>query len=264
MPWFEFSEQDFRNSLLPAGSEVKGKKGVRVTLSESKYRLFVGNVPRAMSQEELLTALKKQEPGVEVVELPMEPNMPSRNRGYAFVDLYNTASAERAKKTFSGAEGKLRENQLTVRWAEPRKEAPQADMAQVRIVLLCRWVCTTTGLYWHNILPSLEFLPSLFALVHGPGSTFCPLTSSAQSLYCAALQLHCSRVCTALCFAPTALANHLPPIFTVKLFSCARSTSARWQSSSEKFIKRILICTNSLTPLFQLLIVALVHRDVSR
>ena len=30
------------------GAELKGKKGVRATLSESKFRLFIGNLPRTV------------------------------------------------------------------------------------------------------------------------------------------------------------------------------------------------------------------------
>eukprot|EP00240_Pyramimonas_obovata_P003932 CAMPEP_0118924716 /NCGR_PEP_ID=MMETSP1169-20130426/2725_1 /TAXON_ID=36882 /ORGANISM="Pyramimonas obovata, Strain CCMP722" /LENGTH=355 /DNA_ID=CAMNT_0006865847 /DNA_START=568 /DNA_END=1632 /DNA_ORIENTATION=- len=115
------------------GSEIKGKKGVRVTLSESKFRLFVGNLPRAMTHAEVLEMLKKQEPGVEALELPSELNA-ARNRGYAFVDLYNSAAAERARKTLTRPGFKVKENVLTVRWAEPRNEIPQADLAKVKSI----------------------------------------------------------------------------------------------------------------------------------
>jgi len=118
------------------GTEMKGKKGVRVSLSDTKHRLFVGNLPKTQSQAEVLAMLKLQEPGLESLELPMDPGTSTRNRGFAFCDFYNTASAERARTRWSDPTFKVADKNLTVRWAEPKGEVPVEDSAKVKAIFV--------------------------------------------------------------------------------------------------------------------------------
>eukprot|EP00854_Cymbomonas_tetramitiformis_P020395 gene20395-24428_t len=99
---------------------------VRATLSSSKHRLFVGNIPKDMTKEQVIEEFSKLEPGVEEVELKLEPGS-TRSRGYAFVEFYNTAVAERARQALTGY--KMKERLLTVSWAKPPQEsaAPTAQ-----------------------------------------------------------------------------------------------------------------------------------------
>ncbi|KAJ7526846.1 hypothetical protein O6H91_16G043400 [Diphasiastrum complanatum] len=115
-------------------SELKGKK-LRFSQSQSKHRLFIGNVPKVWDKPELEKILIDQGPGVESVELLKDPNNPARNRGFAFVDYYNHACAENARKVLSRASFRLASNVPTVSWADPRSglDTPAA-MAQVKVV----------------------------------------------------------------------------------------------------------------------------------
>eukprot|EP00210_Caulerpa_lentillifera_P003170 g3029.t1 len=96
------------------------EKKVSLILSQVKNRLFVGNIPREMTQDELKEIFHKEVKGVTDVELLMDfENM--QNRGFCFVECYNHAAADLARRTLSRAEFKLKERALTVTWAEPRR-----------------------------------------------------------------------------------------------------------------------------------------------
>ncbi|KAJ7566337.1 hypothetical protein O6H91_02G097800 [Diphasiastrum complanatum] len=113
-------------------SELKGKK-LRFSQSQSKHRLFIGNIPKGWDKPELEKILVEQGPGIESVELLKDPKNPERNRGFAFVDYYNHACAENARKVMSRASFRLGSNVPTVSWADPRggPDTPAA-MAQVK------------------------------------------------------------------------------------------------------------------------------------
>eukprot|EP00249_Psilotum_nudum_P008585 c21381_g2_i1 orf=1-753(-) len=81
-------------------SEVKGKK-LRFSHSQSKHRIFIGNVPKNWEQEELEKAVAEKGPGIQSIELLKDPQNQLRNRGFAFVEYYNHACAENARKNMS-------------------------------------------------------------------------------------------------------------------------------------------------------------------
>lgn len=54
--------------LMKAVSLLQGKK-LRFSHSQSKHRLFVGNIPKAWDKDELEKVLAEQGPGIQSVEL---------------------------------------------------------------------------------------------------------------------------------------------------------------------------------------------------
>ncbi|CAM0910786.1 unnamed protein product [Alopecurus aequalis] len=100
----------------------KDHKGrtLRCSLSQAKHRLFVGNVPKGLSEEELTSIIKGKGPGVVNIEMFKDLHDPSRNRGFLFVEYYNHACADYARQKLSSPDFKVDGSQLTVSWAEPK------------------------------------------------------------------------------------------------------------------------------------------------
>lgn len=109
----------------------KGKK-IRVSSSQAKNKLFVGNVPNSWSHDDLKKAVEEVGPGVLKIDLIKDPRT-DRNRGYGFVEYYNNACAEYSRQKMSTPNFKLDTNAPTVSWADP-KNGDSASTSQVKSV----------------------------------------------------------------------------------------------------------------------------------
>jgi len=118
----------------------KDHKGrtLRCSLSQAKHRLFVGNVPKGLSEEELTSIIKGKGPGVVNIEMFKDLHDPSRNRGFLFVEYYNHACADYARQKLSSPDFKVDGSQLTVSWAEPKgsssSSSDSSSAAQVKTI----------------------------------------------------------------------------------------------------------------------------------
>ncbi|KAF0895294.1 hypothetical protein E2562_008604 [Oryza meyeriana var. granulata] len=114
--------------------EHKGRT-LRCSLSQAKHRLFVGNVPKGLSEEELRKIIQGKGPGVVNIEMFKDIHDPSRNRGFLFVEYYNHASADYARQKLSAPNFKVDGSQLTVCWAEPKGSSDSSSAAaQVKTI----------------------------------------------------------------------------------------------------------------------------------
>ncbi|CAM8941949.1 unnamed protein product [Rhodiola kirilowii] len=115
--------------------EFKGKI-LRCSLSESKYRLFIGNVPKVLTEDEFRKIIEETGPGSENIELIKDPQNPSRNRGFAFVEYYNNACADYSRKKMSSGSFKLDGNTPTVTWADPKNTPNSSSAAAAQVKAL--------------------------------------------------------------------------------------------------------------------------------
>lgn len=114
--------------------EYKGRT-LRCSLSQAKHRLFVGNVPKGLSEEELRNIIKGKGPGVVNIEMFKDQHDPNRNRGFLFVEYYNHACADYARQNLSSPNFKVDGSQLTVSWAEPKGSTDASSAAsQVKTI----------------------------------------------------------------------------------------------------------------------------------
>ncbi|EXB83829.1 Heterogeneous nuclear ribonucleoprotein Q [Morus notabilis] len=113
------------------GKEFKGKT-LRCSLSETKHRLFIGNVPKNWAEDDFRRVVEEVGPGVENIELIKDPQNPSRNRGFAFVLYYNNACADYSRQKMSSSNFKLDGNTPTVTWADPKSTPDHTAAAQVK------------------------------------------------------------------------------------------------------------------------------------
>ncbi|URE42424.1 hypothetical protein MUK42_14067 [Musa troglodytarum] len=97
--------------------EFKGRK-LRCSLSQAKHRLFIGNVPKSLAEDELRKILEDSGPGVEHIEMFKDPQNPARNRGFLFVEYYNHACAEYARQKMTNSNFKIDGTNPTVSWAD--------------------------------------------------------------------------------------------------------------------------------------------------
>ncbi|KAF5733271.1 heterogeneous nuclear ribonucleoprotein Q [Tripterygium wilfordii] len=108
--------------------DFKGKT-LRCSLSETKNRLFIGNVPKSWSEDEFRKIIEDVGPGVETIELIKDPQISGRNRGFAFILYYNHACADYSRQKMLNASFKLDGNTPTVTWADPKGTPEQSSAA---------------------------------------------------------------------------------------------------------------------------------------
>ncbi|XP_052136353.1 heterogeneous nuclear ribonucleoprotein Q-like [Oryza glaberrima] len=114
--------------------EHKGRT-LRCSLSQAKHRLFVGNVPKGLGEEELRKIIQGKGPGIVNIEMFKDLHDPSRNRGFLFVEYYNHACADYARQKLSAPNFKVDGSQLTVSWAEPKGSSDSSSAAaQVKTI----------------------------------------------------------------------------------------------------------------------------------
>ncbi|MBA0594494.1 hypothetical protein Gorai_011397 [Gossypium raimondii] len=100
-------------------ADFKGRK-IKCSMSQSKNRLFIGNIPRSWKEEHLRKALSEVGPGVTGLELVKDMKNLSNNRGFAFVEYYNNACAEYSRQKMMSQEFRLGDNAPNVSWADPK------------------------------------------------------------------------------------------------------------------------------------------------
>ncbi|KAJ6723156.1 hypothetical protein OIU74_007697 [Salix koriyanagi] len=108
--------------------DYKGKT-LRCSISETKNRLFIGNVPKNLTEDEFKKTIEEVGPGVEVIELIKDPQTPTRNRGFAFILYYNNACADYSRQKMLNANFKLDGHAPTVSWADPKGTPPDHSAA---------------------------------------------------------------------------------------------------------------------------------------
>lgn len=124
--------------------EFKGKT-LRCTLSQVKHRLFIGNVPKGLAEEELKKILAEIGPGVENIECFKDPQNPNRNRGFVFIEYYNNACADYARQKMSRSSFKIDGSAPTVSWADPKNSSDASAAAQVKAIYVKNLLDTVTS-----------------------------------------------------------------------------------------------------------------------
>ncbi|CAO2814471.1 unnamed protein product [Amaranthus hypochondriacus] len=111
--------------------EFKGKT-LRCSLSDSKHRLFIGNIPKSLSEDQFKKLIHEVGPGAEMIDLKQDALNPGRNRGFAFIEYYNNACADYARQQMSSGSFRLEGNTPTVTWADPKSAPDSAAASQVK------------------------------------------------------------------------------------------------------------------------------------
>ncbi|KAE9556297.1 hypothetical protein FO519_000480 [Halicephalobus sp. NKZ332] len=118
------------------GYEIQPGKMLKVNVSVANTRLFIGNIPKSKSKEEILDELKKHAEGVVDVIVYTNPDAADnkKNRGFCFVDFTDHKSASDAKRRVTIGKARPWNSDLVVDWAEQQEEPDEETMAQVKVV----------------------------------------------------------------------------------------------------------------------------------
>ncbi|XP_050209337.1 heterogeneous nuclear ribonucleoprotein Q-like [Mercurialis annua] len=112
-------------------AEFKGRK-IKCSTAQAKYRLFLANIPKSWEDEDLRKVVAKVGPGITALQLVKDMKT-NNNKGFAFIDYYNTACAEYARQRMGNSDFKLGDNTPAVSWAEP-KNADSSSASQVKAI----------------------------------------------------------------------------------------------------------------------------------
>ncbi|KAL8158834.1 hypothetical protein V2J09_000371, partial [Rumex salicifolius] len=111
-------------------TEMKGRR-IKCSSSQAKHKLFIGNLPKTWKEADLRKVVTEVGPGVTTIEFLKDPQNPSRNRGFSFVEYYNHACAEYSRQKMSSPNFKLANNSPIVSWADS-KNAESSSTSQVK------------------------------------------------------------------------------------------------------------------------------------
>ncbi|KAL4448889.1 hypothetical protein ABPG77_007606 [Micractinium sp. CCAP 211/92] len=106
---------------------------VRIQPSQSKNKLFVGGIPHDLTREALEQQLLPLVKGLEKIDMSRsrDPAHPEHNRGFAFLEFYNSACAAAAKHALSQPDFKIGDRVPTIDYAEPSQKDQQGGGAGV-------------------------------------------------------------------------------------------------------------------------------------
>ncbi|KAL3104736.1 hypothetical protein niasHT_027838 [Heterodera trifolii] len=118
------------------GHEILPGKPLKVNVSVANTRLFLGNIPKSKSKDEILEELRKHAENVVdcIIYSNPDSNDGRKNRGFCFVDFTDHKAASDAKRRISM--GKIRpwNTDLVVDWAEQQDEPDEETMSQVKVL----------------------------------------------------------------------------------------------------------------------------------
>ncbi|KAL9676945.1 hypothetical protein QQ045_005167 [Rhodiola kirilowii] len=125
-------KEDAKKAVEHLHNQAFMGKTLRCSLSESKYRLFIGNIPNSLTQNDFRKVIEEIGPGSELIDLVKDPQKPGCNRGFGFVEYYNSACAEYAKEKMSSTDFQIEGTNLSVSWADTKSKQDNSALAQVK------------------------------------------------------------------------------------------------------------------------------------
>lgn len=92
------------------GFEIRPGKPIKANTSVANLRLFIGNIPKTKSREEIKDELAKSVEGVTdvIVYAPADEADKKRNRGFCFVDFDTHKNASAAKRKLANGRARVR------------------------------------------------------------------------------------------------------------------------------------------------------------
>ncbi|CAN6465029.1 unnamed protein product [Victoria cruziana] len=117
-----------------ARAEVCGKPCAAAPLQDNDT-IFLGSIDKRWKKEDVIKIL--QEIGVEnihTVYVMMDPNNPSQNRGFAFLELETNKDAQNAYRKLQKKDIFGKGRNIKVAWAEPLNDPGEEEMQKVKSV----------------------------------------------------------------------------------------------------------------------------------
>ncbi|CAG5121066.1 unnamed protein product [Candidula unifasciata] len=115
--------------------EIRSGKKLKVNISVANVRLFVGNIPKNKSKEEIKEEFGKRTDGlVDVIVYGLADNPRQKNRGFAFLEYESHKHASNAKRKLQSGHPKFWQCDVIVDWADPMEEPDNETMSKVKVL----------------------------------------------------------------------------------------------------------------------------------
>ncbi|KAF9816837.1 hypothetical protein SFRURICE_009210 [Spodoptera frugiperda] len=126
------------------GYEIRPRRHVGVVKSVDNCRLFVGNIPKTKTKEEVFEELSKRVAGI--VDLILYKNCYDKrlNRGFAFVEFTSHRAAAMARRALVPGCVKIWDQEVMVDWAEPEPDIDDEQMQRVKVLYVRNFQIKTT------------------------------------------------------------------------------------------------------------------------
>ncbi|KAL5010666.1 hypothetical protein ScPMuIL_012971 [Solemya velum] len=117
--------------------EIRKGKTLKVNISVANQRLFVGNIPKSKSKDEIMEEFsKKTENLTDVIIYRSAEKENQRNRGFAFLEYDSHKTASTAKRKLSSGRVKVWGCDIIVDWADPIEEPDNETMSKVKVLYI--------------------------------------------------------------------------------------------------------------------------------
>ncbi|KAL7638381.1 UNVERIFIED_CONTAM: hypothetical protein RMT77_010951 [Armadillidium vulgare] len=143
---------------------IRDNATLKVNISIPNLRLFVGNIPKSKSQEEILEEFSKRTgnipknrerhelyeeftkhaPGLAEVIIYSSPDDKKKNRGFCFLEYESHKAASLAKRRLSSGRLKVWGCEIIVDWADPQEEPDDDTMSKVKVLYVRNLTQSTT------------------------------------------------------------------------------------------------------------------------
>lgn len=115
--------------------EIRPGKQLKVNISIANVRLFVGNIPKNKSKDEIKEEFGKRTDGlVDVIVYGSADNPKQKNRGFAFLEYETHKQASNAKRKLQAGHPKFWQCDVIVDWADPMEEPDVETMSKVKVL----------------------------------------------------------------------------------------------------------------------------------
>ncbi|XP_076444789.1 heterogeneous nuclear ribonucleoprotein Q-like isoform X2 [Babylonia areolata] len=117
------------------GYEIRKAKKLKINISIANLRLFVGNIPKNKTKDEIKEEFGKRTEGLkDVIIYGSADNPKLKNRGFAFLEFDNHKNASAAKRKLSTGRVKVWQCDIIVDWADPQEEPDEDTMSKVKVL----------------------------------------------------------------------------------------------------------------------------------
>lgn len=113
-----------------ANYEIRPRRHIGVVESVDNCRLYIGNIPKDVTKEDVFKELSNRVPGM--VRVIMYKNCFNRNhnRGYAFAEFVSHRAAAMARRVLVPGCFRMWNRDIMVDWAEPEPEVEDEEMSR--------------------------------------------------------------------------------------------------------------------------------------
>ncbi|CAF0960160.1 unnamed protein product [Didymodactylos carnosus] len=118
------------------GFAIRPGKILKANLSVANVRLFVGNIPKTKTKEEIKEELSKLVEGITevIVYIPADEADKKKNRGFCFVDFDTHKNASAAKRKLASSRTRLFNRDVAIDWADPDENPDDETMSKVKVL----------------------------------------------------------------------------------------------------------------------------------